>query len=108
MLAKNFEFVRSQKVPAHMEDTINAFLKTHSYRFANQCESPTTKKVVVTVFGEPVEDEKKATVRAKVFRSHTFEIAEKNVNEFLAEKIKLKWMTQTFIDNTITTVIFYE
>lgn len=108
MISKNFEFYKAQKVPAAMEQAFNAFLASNSFRFATQCESASTKKVAVSIFAEPLEEGKAGNVKAKVFRSVSFDEAEKSVNDFLKEKVKMKFSTQSFVENNITTVIFYE
>ena len=91
-----------------MEQKINEHLKDNSFRFAIQNESASTRKVVLSLFCEPASEQVKATVKAKVFRSVSTDDAEKQVNQFFKDGAKMKFATQSFVENNITTIVFYE
>lgn len=108
MIVKNFQFYKAEKIPSLMEQKLNEFLEKNSFRFAIQNESPSTRKVTISLFVEPASEQVKATVKAKVFRSVSMEEAERNINEFFKGNVKMKFSTQSFVENNITTIIFYE
>jgi hypothetical protein len=97
-------FHKVHKVPATIEDKLNAILKDGQFKFATQVENPDSAKVTLTVFT----DGEKGKTRAKVFRDAGYEELEQEMNQFLDTGVKMKFHTQSCVGNTVLAVVFYE
>ena len=103
MLSKTFAFNKIQKTIVKIEDDLNGFLKSHSFKFATQNESSLKGKFVVTIFA----DKGKSSIRAKVFKNQHIDQLDVDVNNFLL-KHPMKFATQTFVGSSVYTIIFYD
>lgn len=108
MIIKSFPFFKSDKTTQNMETKLNSFLEKNAFKFATHIESPSTKKVIVSLFADPVSEGKKSSIKAKVFRATELSRLEEEVNSFLSGEVKMKFSTQSFVENSLTTIIFYE
>lgn len=103
----SLEFYKSQKTPNFMQEKVNAILSKEQFKFAIQNESPTTGKVLLSLFTDDKID--KVSVTSKVFRHSVVRDIKKDMDKFLEEtSAKMKFCTQSFVGNLITTVLFYE
>lgn len=104
MLAKILSFNKVEKSPILVENKVNSFLEGKTFKFACQSESTKSGKFNLTVYYE----DKPSNIKARVFRDTSVVNLDKNVNEFLATGIDMKWSTQSSQTSSIYIVIFYD
>lgn len=105
MQLKLFSFTKTEKHPKVIEDRINNFLEEgHAFKIACQSESVTKGKFFLSLYCE----KKKSNIRAKVFKDLNPKNLETQINDFLGDKVNVKWVTQSSTTSSIYTVVFYE
>lgn len=104
MLSKTFVFSKIEKTCEKIEDSLNAFLKDHEFKYSCQNESTLKGKFIVTLFGVPKKD---ATIRAKVFKDQHLKELDTKVNKFLKTH-NMKFATQTFVGSNVYVIVFFD
>ena len=108
MKSKVFNWIRSTKTPGLMEKEINDFINDKVFKYAVQNESSKNGRVMLTVFYDKASDKNKANCAATVLRTQGHTALEEQLNEVLSTvKGSMIMTTQTFSNNTISTILFH-
>lgn len=100
------DFKGATKIPAKIEQKINDILKKGGLKAVNVCESH-GGRLYVTLY---IDENAEPRTECKVFRHHIPEAHQDQINEFLAEKIKVKSCHQTIsqMSNNLMTLILFD
>ena len=109
MRTKIIEIPRSKKKPEIIEGEVNKILSKYNLFYAHQMENDNTGKIVLTLILKNYDPKAKGIVQVKVFRKNKIKETEAEMNKFMSKKAtKVKFFTQSFSGNTITSLVFHE
>ncbi len=103
MQVEIFRFTKTERNPSTIEDSINKFLKTKSFKFATMSEL--NGKFVISVY---YSKEDKNNIQCKVFKDQIVQNLEESVNKFLKKNDQMRMSLQESAGGSVYSILFYE